>query len=71
MWKYGFSTLVLLYCFGGTSSLSNHLHDDDEEEERPVFNYNQYLRHPYSTKVDSKSKVETLGGVLKGRFSTS
>lgn len=41
---------------------------DDDDDRPKIFNYNQYLRSPYSTRVDSKSKVEALGGILKGRF---
>ena len=39
---------------------------DDDEEEPTIFNYNLYLKKPHSTRVNSKSKVETLGKVLKG-----
>lgn len=47
---------------------SNRNFDDDEDDIPAIFNYNQYLQRPYSTRVDSKSKVETLGKVLKGNF---
>lgn len=56
------SVLGLSHCF----ELNRDLNDDDDDIPK-IFNYNQYLKSPYSTKVDSKSKVETLGKVLKGR----
>lgn len=40
----------------------------DYDESPVIFNYNEYLQKPHATKVDSKSKVETLGGVLKGHI---
>ncbi|XP_052776199.1 sushi, von Willebrand factor type A, EGF and pentraxin domain-containing protein 1-like isoform X1 [Mya arenaria] len=43
--------------------------DDDEDDDGPViFNYNQFLKKPHSVRVDSKSKVETLGRVFKGHI---
>jgi len=33
-----------------------------------IFNYNQFLRSPHSSAVDSKVKVETLGVILKGNL---
>lgn len=54
--------------FGRRPLRSSFGFNDDDDDSPKIFNYNQYLRSPHTTRVDSKSKVETLGGVLKGKL---
>lgn len=68
--------VVIFLCLSGLSyhvlgiSFARRLffgRDTSNDEEPKIFNYNQYLRSPYSARVDSKTKVETLGTVLKSK----
>ncbi|KAL4236643.1 biological adhesion [Mactra antiquata] len=60
--------VLLLFVVKCIDDVNGVFADDDYHEEPKVFNYNQFLQKPFSTKVDSKSKVETLGKVLKGHI---
>ncbi|XP_052257236.1 sushi, von Willebrand factor type A, EGF and pentraxin domain-containing protein 1-like isoform X1 [Dreissena polymorpha] len=63
-------TLYLINCVNSFFGLrSNDVDDaDDGEVSNAIFDYNLFLKSPHSARVDSKSKVETLGGVLKGHI---
>ena len=70
--KYlSFHIALLSLWFGFTDGIFRRFSskfDDLDDEEPRIFDYNKYLQRPYGTRVDSKSKVETLGKVLKGKL---
>lgn len=71
--KLWFNLCVTLLLINGASSFfglrSNDVEDDADADgvSNAIFDYNLFLKSPHSARVDSKSKVETLGGVLKGK----
>jgi hypothetical protein len=60
--------LLVCYVIVLSDGFTEFNQDYDDDEEVVIFNYNQYLQKPHSTRVDSKSKVETLGNILKGKL---
>ncbi|XP_060574827.1 LOW QUALITY PROTEIN: sushi, von Willebrand factor type A, EGF and pentraxin domain-containing protein 1-like [Ruditapes philippinarum] len=60
--------LLVCYVIVLSDGFTEFNQDYDDDEEVVIFNYNQYLQKPHSTRVDSKSKVETLGNILKGHI---